>query len=138
MTPTVFAGAAKLALVVMLMGSIGLHWALLQTVAWAGMIVTYTHESSSLTTALERTFDGKHPCKICVVVEEGKKAEKHSDQLFFRRHDQTHRRCQGSPAGRRRDRFHGRALSHPRVGRNSGDRWPRPPPLEPGYRKPTA
>lgn len=65
----------------MLMGSIGLHWALLQTVAWAGMIVNYTQESSSFTTALERTFDGKHPCKICVVVEQGKKADKHADKL---------------------------------------------------------
>ena len=43
--------------------------------------MTYTHESASFSTALERTFDGKHPCKICVVVEQGKKSEKKSDQL---------------------------------------------------------
>ncbi len=70
-----------MALVVLLMSSIGLHWAFLQSVAWAGMIVSYTQETSSFTTALERTLDGKHPCKICVVVDHGKKADKESDKL---------------------------------------------------------
>ena len=36
---------------------------------------------SSLPEALERTFDGKHPCALCKAIAEGKKAEKKSHAL---------------------------------------------------------
>jgi hypothetical protein len=65
----------------LLMVSIGFHWSLLQTVAWAGMFVKYSQETSSVCEALSRTFDGSHPCRLCEVVRSGKAAEKKSDQV---------------------------------------------------------
>lgn len=58
--------------------SIGLHWVLLQSVAWVGMVVSYA-QSAPLGEALSKTFDGQHPCKICKVVKEGKKSEKQQE-----------------------------------------------------------
>lgn len=55
--------------------SLGLHWALLQTVAWTGMIVSYS-QGASFKEALSKTFDGKHPCCLCKVVQQGRAAEK--------------------------------------------------------------
>jgi hypothetical protein len=58
--------------------AVGVHWGVLQSVAWAGMVITYAH-SAPLTVALQKTFDGAHPCKLCKVVQEGKNSEnKHS------------------------------------------------------------
>src|SRR6266700_353717 len=67
--------AAKILLVSTLSCSLGLHWAILQSVAWVGMAVSFS-QSASLKEALERTFDGKHPCSLCKIVVEGKKSEK--------------------------------------------------------------
>jgi hypothetical protein len=58
--------------------SIGLHWTVLQTVAWAGMVVTYSKDAS-LTVALVKTFDGQHPCNLCTEIQKAKKAEKKQD-----------------------------------------------------------
>jgi hypothetical protein len=44
--------------------SAGGHMALLQGVAWANMIRDYSR-TGSVTSALEKTFDGKHPCAMC-------------------------------------------------------------------------
>jgi len=44
--------------------SIGGHLALLQGVAWATMIRDYSR-TSSVTAAVEKTFDGRHPCAMC-------------------------------------------------------------------------
>ena len=44
--------------------SAGGHLAMLQGVAWASMIRDYSR-SGSLTAAVEKTFDGKHPCPLC-------------------------------------------------------------------------
>jgi hypothetical protein len=59
---------------VALIFTIGLHWPLLQSVAWVNMIVALSkHEG--IGQAVEKTFDGKHPCKLCNFVAEGKKAD---------------------------------------------------------------
>ncbi len=55
--------------------SIGLHWEFLQSVAWMGMVFNYSLKTG-VGEALEKTFDGKHPCALCKVVAEGKKSEK--------------------------------------------------------------
>ncbi len=55
--------------------SLGLHWIVLQTAAWTDMLVTNSR-SDSLKGAIERTFDGKHPCKLCRLVQEGRSGEK--------------------------------------------------------------
>lgn len=51
-------------LVVALMISIGGHWGMLQVVAWAKMLQTYSAEKG-LVTGLKETFDGEHPCAMC-------------------------------------------------------------------------
>jgi hypothetical protein len=60
--------------------SIGLHWCILQSVAWTGMLVNNLG-TFSFSSAVERTFDGKHPCCLCKAIESGKKAEKKSTVL---------------------------------------------------------
>lgn len=58
--------------------SAGTHWAGLQSVAWVGMIVTYS-ERAPLTVALKETFDGRHPCCVCKAIASAKKSEKKSE-----------------------------------------------------------
>jgi|ERR1041385_2782208 hypothetical protein len=60
--------------------AVGGHWIVLQSVAWAGMVITYS-QSAPLTVALQKTFDGAHPCKLCKVVEEGRHAEQQQATL---------------------------------------------------------
>jgi len=45
---------------------VGGHWAVIQSVAWTQMLWTYALESDSIVDAVEKTFDGQHPCKLCV------------------------------------------------------------------------
>lgn len=55
--------------------SIGLHWPLLQSVAWLNMIVCLSKEQG-FQQAVATTFSGKRPCKLCKFVDAGQKAEK--------------------------------------------------------------
>lgn len=48
----------------------GGHWAALQGVAWTGMLIEYTSESS-LREGVRKTFDGENPCSMCVAIAEG-------------------------------------------------------------------
>lgn len=59
--------------------SLGLHWAALQLVAWTGMIVTYSRDAS-VAEAVSKTFDGEHPCKLCLAIKEGRAQEKKQEQ----------------------------------------------------------
>lgn len=61
-----------------LASSIGLHWTLLQVVAWTGMVVTYSQDAP-LKDAVVKTFDGNHPCKLCTQIAQGKKTEKKTE-----------------------------------------------------------
>lgn len=63
-------------LVAVLMISIGLHWAVLQSAAWVGMAVSYSVEKGSVVEGLSDTFDGDHPCPLCKAVEKGVESEK--------------------------------------------------------------
>ena len=58
--------------------TLGLHWAVLQTFAWTTMIVERA-QTGSLAEAIQTTFDGRHPCKLCKVVRTGQAAEKKSE-----------------------------------------------------------
>ncbi len=60
------------------MVSIGAHWALLQSAAWAGMAVAYTVERGSLVDGLSDTFSGERPCPLCKAVAKGYEAENES------------------------------------------------------------
>lgn len=42
------------------------------------MVISYSHQAS-LTEALAKTFDGKHPCKLCKNIAESKQSEKKAD-----------------------------------------------------------
>lgn len=55
--------------------SLGLHWCFLQSVAWAGMIVSYSRDAT-FAEAISKTFDGLHPCKLCKLVQNKKHSEK--------------------------------------------------------------
>lgn len=59
---------------VALMATMGGHWLVFQSFAWAAMIVNNSHQGS-LNWAVSRTFDGKHPCAICVSIQEGRQQE---------------------------------------------------------------
>jgi hypothetical protein len=48
----------------------GGHWVLMQSIAWTTMIVTYSQDST-ITAAVQKTFDGAHPCNICQTVSAG-------------------------------------------------------------------
>lgn len=71
---------SKWLVVITLTLSLGAHWALLQTVAWVGMVITYSQDAT-VSEALNKTFDGKHPCKLCQAVKEGQKSEKKESAL---------------------------------------------------------
>ena len=61
---TMFA-AARWMMVLGLMVSIGLHTVVIQSAAWAGMLVSYSLEKGSVAQGVSETFDGSHPCPLC-------------------------------------------------------------------------
>src|ERR1700730_16190061 len=59
----------------------GGHWAVLQATAWVGMLVKYS-ESEGVEVGISKTFDGKHPCSLCLSIAKNKQTEKkQSSQL---------------------------------------------------------
>ncbi len=52
----------------------GVHWAVLQVTAWTGMLVVRS-QSTGLAEAVNTTFDGNHPCRMCSAITDGKKKE---------------------------------------------------------------
>jgi hypothetical protein len=67
-----------LLLIFALLSATGAHWAALQSVAWASMLADNARVSS-LPEAIEKTFDGKHPCALCKSIAHGRQNEKKSD-----------------------------------------------------------
>lgn len=65
--------------VIVLVLSLGLHWAVLQTVAWTGMVVSYSRDAT-FSEAVSRTFDGEHPCPMCKVIKQGQAEERGQPQ----------------------------------------------------------
>lgn len=66
---------SRLLVTLMLCVSIGLHWGLLQTVAWVSMLADYTGKTGSIVEAASMTFDGEHACPLCRAIAEGKAKE---------------------------------------------------------------
>jgi hypothetical protein len=56
-----------------------MHWVLLQSVAWTGMLVTRV-SNRPLIEAVKLTFDGAHPCALCEKIDAGRKGEKEQDR----------------------------------------------------------
>ena len=74
MRPLVRTKLAKFFIVSSLICAVGGHWAILQSVAWIGMAVSYSQDST-FKEALVKTFDGQHPCQLCKALRDGKKSE---------------------------------------------------------------
>lgn len=74
-----FARGSKWAVVLMLVLVTGGQWFFLQSIAWVQMTVRFA-QSETLGAALEKTFDGKHACKLCQFVKRGKAAEKQNER----------------------------------------------------------
>ena len=68
----------KLMVAATLLFTAGAHWTILQSVAWVGMTVSFA-QKGPLSEALAKTLDGKHPCQLCKLVQQGKKSEKRQD-----------------------------------------------------------
>ena len=68
----------KFLVVVALITTIGLHWAVLQSVAWTTMLANNLR-TQSLTEAVTHTFDGKHPCCLCKAIAATKKSGKKTE-----------------------------------------------------------
>jgi hypothetical protein len=64
--------------IVALIAATGSHWAVLQAVAWSTMLADNLR-TSSLTEAVQRTFDGRHPCSLCKKISSGKESEKKAE-----------------------------------------------------------
>ncbi|MCX6882004.1 MAG: hypothetical protein NTV12_05765 [Verrucomicrobia bacterium] len=52
----------------------GLHWTVIQSAAFVGMVIRYS-QTDSLPMALSKTFDGLHPCSVCQWVKKGREAD---------------------------------------------------------------
>ena len=79
--PVLFKRAAKFAVILAVALSVGLHWALLQSVAWTGMFVTFAQQTT-VREAFTKTFNGKNPCRICKLVREGQQSEQQPESLL--------------------------------------------------------
>lgn len=64
-------------LILALLGATGGHWAVLQSIAWSGMLMENL-QTDSWQAAVAKTFDGQHPCQLCHQIQAGKKAQKQS------------------------------------------------------------
>ncbi|MEP4079374.1 hypothetical protein [Haloferula sp.] len=53
----------------------GGHYGVLQVIAWTQMIVEYSGEKGLVQGAIQ-TFDGEHPCDLCLSITEAKKGDK--------------------------------------------------------------
>ena len=47
---------------------------MLQSVAWTRMVVEFA-QTDSLAVAVEKTFDGEHPCPMCQKIQRGREKE---------------------------------------------------------------
>lgn len=80
--PKLLASCGQFIAAIALFFIIGGHWGVLQTVAWANMIWTYTTQDGSVLAGAKKTFDGDHPCSMCHSIQAAKKQEKKSPEIF--------------------------------------------------------
>jgi hypothetical protein len=71
---------AKSVVAILLIVSVGGHWAFLQSVAWVTMVIDYSKDAP-ISVAVSKTFDGKHPCHLCHMVKRGQESEKKQDAI---------------------------------------------------------
>jgi len=89
---TVFRKFGQMLMIVAVLSATGTHWLAFQSVAWTTMLAENL-QKTSLASALERTFDGKHPCRLCKEIAKDKQSEKKSDlQTELKKIDFSHNR----------------------------------------------
>ena len=66
---------ARVVGLVLILSLTGGHWMLLQSVAWARMLVNYSRVAS-FQTAVVHTFDGNHPCSMCKQIQQAKQSSR--------------------------------------------------------------
>jgi hypothetical protein len=64
-----------LAVAAVLILSLGLNWMSIQCIAWGYMVLKYS-QNASWSNAINKTFDGQHPCQLCKIAQESKKSER--------------------------------------------------------------
>lgn len=72
--PALLPRIARLVVVGAICLSLGMHWALLQGIAWTGMLISFAREGAVIE-AVEKTFDGQHGCALCAKVKEGRESD---------------------------------------------------------------
>lgn len=65
-------------LILALLATIGGHWFVFQSFAWATMLADNLRDNS-VTEAVSMTFSGEHPCRMCQQISEQRKTEKKAD-----------------------------------------------------------
>jgi hypothetical protein len=71
----VFTRIGHVMLIIALLGASGAHWAVLQSVAWAAMLADNARTDFPQA-AIEKTFDGKHPCALCKQIAKARQTER--------------------------------------------------------------
>lgn len=102
------------------------HWGLLQSIAWARMLLEYS-DSYGLTRGVKYTFDGEHPCPLCKRIQQAQ-ADAGADDRVMRLPPPTDLRCTlpafarvpgaagtRSPLSRASRRWEGRLAEQPPV-----------------------
>ena len=59
---------------------LGGSFGVLQIVAWASMLVQYS-SSEGISEGFTKTFDGQHPCSLCVAIKDAKSSESEKQPL---------------------------------------------------------
>lgn len=77
--PSLLLRLARLGIVGVVCLSLGMHWALLQGIAWTGMLISFVREGAVIE-AVQKTFDGQHGCALCHKVKEGRDADPNQPQ----------------------------------------------------------
>ncbi|MBE2286204.1 MAG: hypothetical protein IAE77_22300 [Prosthecobacter sp.] len=70
---------ARQALVLVVCLSLGMHWALLQGIAWTGMLISFAAEGTVIE-AVEKTFNGQNACALCQKVKQGQASDDEQPQ----------------------------------------------------------
>jgi len=74
----VFRRFGQIFMIVAALSATGTHWLALQSLAWTTML-TENLQTTSWQRAVQRTFDGKHPCCLCKEIAKNKRSEKKPD-----------------------------------------------------------
>jgi hypothetical protein len=69
-----FTSLGRWMLVIAMITAIGGHFMFLQSVAWTTMVISNV-QHGNLGEALEKTFDGQHPCPICESIQKARESE---------------------------------------------------------------